>query len=587
MPVKDSVFIDIIAETKKSVANIATMAAGVGAALLVFNQLKKGIEGAIEAAKLASELKQISRAFENMAYAVGQDADDIMASLKEMSAGTISELDLMRSASKASLLGLPIEDLDDLMKIARASSTATGASVEKMFDDIVTGIARGSPLILDNLGLTIKSSEAYKKYAKAIGKTVEELTAQESMMAIHNATLEAGADILEKVGDAATDLTDLERWQQMTAASADLKTELGNLAMYGFKPIIGFLNSMMRGLAETLKNLRYERDITLELISANQQLADMFGDRARSTDTYMNAAKELAALGLTSTREQIVAYGKAKLLLVDNNDAMAEALRLQQDLEESKISELDRVQTIVNFLGEYLGLMEAAGVEAEGIEATFQAIAEIRDKIKLDLAPKDEGGRTIQAQMADELDRQIALYEIGEKYRKKQVKHEEHMLVLLKEQNDVEDDINDTTLQWGNVLATAAGSATSLVKTLVEGGEGGEAMMRMVQTVVSAAMMTLSAIAAAESVVNPLRLPHAVAWAAAAATISALGEGGIVTKPTMALIGEAGPEAVIPLDRAGIGGGGTTVIINAGSIISERGLKNRVMGWMARGGRGR
>lgn len=44
--------------------------------------------------------------------------------------------------------------------------------------------------------------------------------------------------------------------------------------------------------------------------------------------------------------------------------------------------------------------------------------------------------------------------------------------------------------------------------------------------------------------------------------------GGIVTKPTMALIGEAGPEAVVPLDSTpgssplpkGMGGGGTTIV---------------------------
>ena len=46
--------------------------------------------------------------------------------------------------------------------------------------------------------------------------------------------------------------------------------------------------------------------------------------------------------------------------------------------------------------------------------------------------------------------------------------------------------------------------------------------------------------------------------------IPMLADGGIVTGPTLAIIGEAGPEAVIPLDRAGdmVGGGGTTVNIN-------------------------
>ena len=45
--------------------------------------------------------------------------------------------------------------------------------------------------------------------------------------------------------------------------------------------------------------------------------------------------------------------------------------------------------------------------------------------------------------------------------------------------------------------------------------------------------------------------------------IPMLAAGGIVTGPTLAMIGEAGPEAVIPLDRMSqMGGGGTTVNIN-------------------------
>ena len=42
-------------------------------------------------------------------------------------------------------------------------------------------------------------------------------------------------------------------------------------------------------------------------------------------------------------------------------------------------------------------------------------------------------------------------------------------------------------------------------------------------------------------------------------------KGGIVTRPTFALIGEAGPEAVIPLNRAG-GMGGITINIEAGLV---------------------
>jgi hypothetical protein len=52
-----------------------------------------------------------------------------------------------------------------------------------------------------------------------------------------------------------------------------------------------------------------------------------------------------------------------------------------------------------------------------------------------------------------------------------------------------------------------------------------------------------------------------------------MADGGIVTQPTAALIGEAGSEAVIPLDR--MGGFGTTVNVNvAGSVISEGELQS-------------
>ena len=46
--------------------------------------------------------------------------------------------------------------------------------------------------------------------------------------------------------------------------------------------------------------------------------------------------------------------------------------------------------------------------------------------------------------------------------------------------------------------------------------------------------------------------------------IPALAEGGIVSSPTLALIGEAGPEAVVPLDRMGSMGGGPQIVIQTG-----------------------
>jgi hypothetical protein len=52
--------------------------------------------------------------------------------------------------------------------------------------------------------------------------------------------------------------------------------------------------------------------------------------------------------------------------------------------------------------------------------------------------------------------------------------------------------------------------------------------------------------------------------------IPGLAAGGIVTSPTLSMIGEAGPEAVIPLSQMSSMGGGSNITVNVGgSVISE------------------
>ena len=51
--------------------------------------------------------------------------------------------------------------------------------------------------------------------------------------------------------------------------------------------------------------------------------------------------------------------------------------------------------------------------------------------------------------------------------------------------------------------------------------------------------------------------------------IPRLAEGGIVTGPTLALIGEAGPEAVVPLDGSHGMGGPTYITVNVQGVSGE------------------
>jgi len=58
--------------------------------------------------------------------------------------------------------------------------------------------------------------------------------------------------------------------------------------------------------------------------------------------------------------------------------------------------------------------------------------------------------------------------------------------------------------------------------------------------------------------------------------IPMLADGGIVRSATLALIGEAGPEAVIPLDKLDQAGGGDTFVINVSGALDVEGVARQI-----------
>lgn len=227
--------------------------------------LNKGMQ----LAQASANFNQINNAFKNMSDVAGVSSKKVLDSISAAAGGTISKLDLVTSAARANLFKIPVEQMDDLMKVARASAIATGESVGKMFDDIVTGISRGSPMILDNLGLTIKISEANENYAASIGKSVSELTAQETKMALLNDVLRAGNEIITKVGDSTTKLTDAQKFQKMKAQVDDVKIAFGQLLV----PLVGSSNIMSDALTKITDFLTNNREKIINFFAYLPEIA--------------------------------------------------------------------------------------------------------------------------------------------------------------------------------------------------------------------------------------------------------------------------------------------------------------------------
>ena len=256
-------------KTGKSMSTFKKLAIGAFAAIASY--------GTYRLAEMGAQFSQVERAFREMAHNMGANANVLLKDLERMSAGTVSQLDLMQAANRAMIFNIPIDKISELMEISRAAATALGQDVSFMFDSIVTGIGRASPKIIDNLGIIMKAEDAYEAMAARMGKTAQELTATEKSMAILNEVLDKGGDLIDRVGTAGRELTDAEVFQQLKAQMANVSAELGRALLPFMKMLI---------------------DMAMPLVQIIKSLAQRFQELPESIQKLILGATGLAALAV-------------------------------------------------------------------------------------------------------------------------------------------------------------------------------------------------------------------------------------------------------------------------------------------------
>lgn len=183
----------------------------------------------------------LANSFDSLTSSVGITSQTLLKDLRAASAGTVADFDLIKQANVA-LAGATGEfgkqfgtSLPKILEIARVQARATGQDVEFLYQSLVTGIKRASPMLIDNTGITLKIGQANEEYAKSIGKTVAQMTDQDKQMAVLNATLAAGQMAIDKLGSAQE--TNAEK---IARANATITNTLDGLAV-AVQPAYGTL----------------------------------------------------------------------------------------------------------------------------------------------------------------------------------------------------------------------------------------------------------------------------------------------------------------------------------------------------------
>lgn len=209
------------------IMNKALAGLGIGVGITAVKQLG---EMAFELARDAAQADVTREAFNSLAESFGQNADDMLASMRTSSKGMISDANLVLDANRAMLLGVAqnTEQLTTLLDIARVRGRAMGIDLTKAFDDIVTGLGRMSPRILDNLGI-VGGQGALEAYADSVGRTVNDLSDAQKQAILFNHVLSTSKTLLDAAANSGDNAAD--KFEQFGAKLENSKKQLGDFLL--------------------------------------------------------------------------------------------------------------------------------------------------------------------------------------------------------------------------------------------------------------------------------------------------------------------------------------------------------------------
>lgn len=293
-----------------------------------------------ELVQLGGVAEGVRNAFERIAPA------GTMEDLKKATAGTVSELELMKRAVSAKNLGLPVENLAKLFEFATKRAQETGESVDFLVNSIVTGIGRKSPLILDNLGISaIQLREKLKGVGFESAKVADIAAAVGEIAA--DSMRESG-DIIDtnavKISNLGAQWADLKlaiaENEAVTKSFADTLTKfqqflfvIGSDAATGFEKAAISVAIFDKQAEAIFNRVKARADKQAEIDKQNKEAADFYKQQTEDLKKTTEVTKEhVKTLG--ELKEENDALKKSLDLLGVNQDA-----ELQRTLKQIKANE--------------------------------------------------------------------------------------------------------------------------------------------------------------------------------------------------------------------------------------------------------
>jgi len=187
-----------------------------------------------------------------MSESVGINAGEMKKALLEASQETVNFSNVADKVSALMAQGLNMDQVTALMRQARVEARIFGTTTEEAFQNISSAVTGGLVTTLRrSYGLQLSLKDATEEYAKATGKTTEEVQKYHMAQALANHILERSKSHLEAVNLEL--MTSYEKVQMLKSKWNDFLESTGQVLWQVLGFLQGFANQLVTGIFTILE----------------------------------------------------------------------------------------------------------------------------------------------------------------------------------------------------------------------------------------------------------------------------------------------------------------------------------------------
>lgn len=206
------------------------------------------VQQSFEYLSRGDQLNRLEQMSKVMSGSLGTSIRQVASDMQELTGYAVSYEQALRTATQGATYKFQADQIEKMALVARRASIALGVDMNDALNRVMRGTSKLEIELLDELGVTVRLTQAYNDYAKSVGKTANDLTDFERQTAYLNAVVDQSTRRMGMLDDQIKGVA--TGWEKLGAASANASRQLSQSLASALEPVAKSLANLLSRLDE-------------------------------------------------------------------------------------------------------------------------------------------------------------------------------------------------------------------------------------------------------------------------------------------------------------------------------------------------